>query len=811
VGTLTTGQGAGKYLIAGPDWDGEKPKGTRDVFRSETPFIYNVTRTQLFGPDDLQKVKEIQGTYDLQPLSAFLGTDTPPAEALPNFPKWVEGSQFDERALNYLSFMLSLVEKPVPEEKPLWNRLARLGLTPSGRFDFAGLPSDIQEAVKAGIKEGFSEIEKMVLELAKDPLGSAKIFGTRDFLAKSAKENYGHDNYYLICAAAAHIGLYGNSGSEAIYPTYHTDADQQPLDASKHAYTLTFEKGKLPPAKLFWSLTMYDAKTQLFIENPLERYLLNSTTMGQYVRGEDGTLVFHISKESPGKDLEPNWLPAPNGPFYLVMRLYGPEKEALEGRWTPPALERVELKEATHGTETPDADAPNTRPLNTDASDSIDWEYQIVHQRGIEAVTWAIPAVSMLRFRDAYFSLGGDYNTVYYLTKPPTAQTEALTANNQTPYATVLMSTKDGPVVLDIPAASERTTIFGSAIDIWQEPVADIGPAGTDEGKGGRYLFLPPGYKDKAPDGFFVVPMDTYGIFVALRCIPLGDASFSEASEYSKRIRAYPLSQADNPPAGEYIDISGKHLPTLPVFDLSYFADISRLLEQEPLLERDKAMAGMLASIGLQKGKAFRPESKQKAALEQAIKDGRDYLEYLFETPGIAFEIYYPDRHWTALKQPSSEGFVFDEGDSLLLDARAGIFHFGTFIPRQLGKATSYLVCLKDSRGELLSGLNCYKLRVPADVPVRDFWSVIAYSKETKAFIYNDADRVGLSSYDTSSLKVNTDGTVDLYFGKTAPEGLESNWIPTAGEDFFLIFRFYGPEEAVFDKSFKLPDVEKID
>ena len=225
---------------------------------------------------------------------------------------------------------------------------------------------------------------------------------------------------------------------------------------------------------------------------------------------------------------------------------------------------------------------------------------------------------------------------------------------------------------------------------------------------------------------------------------------------------------------------------------------------------RRNQFARLAVVIGLEKGKPFRPEGKQKAVLEQAIKDGRDYLEYLFETPGIAFEIYYPDRQWTALKQPSSEGFVFDEGDSLLVDARAGIFHFGTFIPRQLGKATAYLVCLKDSDGKLLSGQSRYKLRVPANVPVRDFWSVIAYAKETKAFIYNDADRVGLSSYDTSSLKVNTDGAVDLYFGKTAPEGLESNWIPTAGEDFFLIFRFYGPEEAVFDKSFVLPDVEKL-
>ncbi|UCC45091.1 MAG: DUF1254 domain-containing protein, partial [Candidatus Zixiibacteriota bacterium] len=178
------------------------------------------------------------------------------------------------------------------------------------------------------------------------------------------------------------------------------------------------------------------------------------------------------------------------------------------------------------------------------SKEAVDWTFQIAYQRGIEAVTWAIPAVSMLNMRDANFSLGGGYNTVYYMSHPPTPQAEALTPNNQTPYATIHITTKQGPVVLDIPPASERTAIFGSAIDVWQEPVADIGPAGTDQGRGGRYLFLPPRYEGEIPDGFFPVPMNTYEIYVALRCIPLGDATFEEAAEYSKQINAYPLSAA---------------------------------------------------------------------------------------------------------------------------------------------------------------------------------------------------------------------------------------------------------------------------
>ncbi len=342
VGTLTTGNGAGKYLIAGPGWNGKKPDGITDVFRSETNFVFSITRTQLFDPDDLPKVKEIQDSYGLQPLSAFLGKTGPAAAPAPDFPVWVEGSQFDERFFSYLDFTLSLLEKPLDEEKPLWGRLARLGLSPKNTFDFAALSPEIQEALKAGTKEGFGEIEKMMGEAVSDPLASAKVFGTRQFLTKSAKKNYGHENHHLIRSVAAHLGLYGNSAVEAIYPTYLADADERPLSASANRYTLTFEKGKLPPVNAFWSLTMYDGKTQLFIKNPLDRYLLSSPMMDQFKIQDDGSLVLRIGKDSPGGELESNWLPAPDGPFYMALRLYGPKPEALEGKWTPPVLRKAE-------------------------------------------------------------------------------------------------------------------------------------------------------------------------------------------------------------------------------------------------------------------------------------------------------------------------------------------------------------------------------------------------------------------------------------------------------------------------------------
>jgi hypothetical protein len=342
VGTLSTGNRAGNYLIAGPDWSGVKPEGITDVIRSETGFVFNITRTQLFGPDDLPKVKEIQHSYGLQPLSVFLGTEAPSAKATPKFPRWVEGSQFDERFFGYLDFMMSLLEEPADGEKQLWDRIASLGLGPGNTFDFESLSAETQDALKAGVKEAFSEMEHFIADAGSDPLASAKIFGTREFLQESAKNNFGHENHYLIRAAGAHIGIYGNSAVEAIYPAYLVDSDGQPYDGSANGYTLTFEKGQLPPVKAFWSLTIYDGKTQLFIKNALDRYLLNSSMIDQFKFENDGSLILRMSKESPAAAVESNWLPAPDGPFYMVLRLYGPKSNALESKWKPPILRKAE-------------------------------------------------------------------------------------------------------------------------------------------------------------------------------------------------------------------------------------------------------------------------------------------------------------------------------------------------------------------------------------------------------------------------------------------------------------------------------------
>lgn len=337
IGSLTTGHQPGNYLIASNSWNGEVPEGITQVVRCETDLFFTIIRTQLMDAGDLEHVKKLQNEYQVQTLNEYLGK-APLENGAPNeFPEWVEGDQFTVASFKYFDAIVPFFD-PVEKEDSLFREFAKLGLGTAQGFDMARFKPEIQQAIKEGVSEGFEEMNAFIKAQSSDPLGSSKIFGTREFLETSAKENYGFENFYLLRAVGAFLGIYGNSASEATYPMYLTDSEGNPLDASQHKYTLTFESGQLPPVESFWSLTMYDGKTQLLVDNPLNKYLISSSKLESFVKNPDGSITFYIQSESPGKNLEPNWLPAPKGLFYAVMRLYGPKEEVLTGEWVNPKM-----------------------------------------------------------------------------------------------------------------------------------------------------------------------------------------------------------------------------------------------------------------------------------------------------------------------------------------------------------------------------------------------------------------------------------------------------------------------------------------
>jgi hypothetical protein len=334
VGSRTTGNEAGSFLLAGPGWKGEAPAGIKDVIRSETEFVFVLYRTQLFQPDDIEAVKKIQAGYSVRPLSALLGTPAPPAAPPIDFAKPLspEEERHSVEFFRVLDFVLRFCPTH-PSENELRARFARLGIGGEGSFDPQALSPELRAAMEAGIADAWKEFgEFKKQELDTGEVASGDTFGTREHLK----------NNYLYRMSAAVLGIYGNSKAEAMYPVYVADSSGQPLDGSRGRYALRFAPGQLPPVHAFWSLTMYGLPASLLVENPLGRYLVNSPLLPQLKRDADGGITLYVQHDSPGKDRESNWLPAPSGPFMTVLRLYWPKPEALDGEWKSPPLLCVE-------------------------------------------------------------------------------------------------------------------------------------------------------------------------------------------------------------------------------------------------------------------------------------------------------------------------------------------------------------------------------------------------------------------------------------------------------------------------------------
>jgi hypothetical protein len=337
IGTRATGTDASDYLVVGPGWKGETPPGIKKVFQSTTPFPLALIRTQLFNPGDMSNVEKIQAGYEARPLSAFLKQPAPPAAPKIDFvPATTAGIK--DNFFEYLDAALQFVPE-TSRDKAIRAKLARIGIGPGKTFAFKDLPLEHKAEILVGMKQGDAKVDKWLAGGNKNINGwnVGSFFGDEAF----------YNGDWVMRAGAAKGGLLGNDAVEAMYPYTRTDANGEPLDGSKHNYTITFAPGQLPPVNAFWSVTMYDGKSQLLIKNPINRYLINSPMLSGMKKDADGSLTLYIQKGSPGADKEANWLPAPEDKIYLVMRLYWPKPTPPsilppgEGTWQPPGVKQV--------------------------------------------------------------------------------------------------------------------------------------------------------------------------------------------------------------------------------------------------------------------------------------------------------------------------------------------------------------------------------------------------------------------------------------------------------------------------------------
>ena len=425
-----------------------------------------------------------------------------------------------------------------------------------------------------------------------------------------------------------------------------------------------------------------------------------------------------------------------------------------------------------------------------------------------------MPASAIYRWRMGLAEIPGVDNNVFIGNSSPlVSKHKFITANTATPYISAYTDLSKGPVVLEIPAASEKASLYGQVVDAWQSTIAGVGPSGLDKGQGGKYLFIPPAYKEAIPDGYIPIKSTSFRIALAFRSVRGKSATEADAYTYAQTMKMYYLSEMPVPTTTPFIDGFQYSLFTLPFYDIRALQDIYNIVSIEPVREQDKVMMGMLATLGIERGKPFTPAENLKAAMGRGVIDAYHYIhDRVLKVH--AENMYWPDRNWSFAMVPDDKsGFDFITDNAVEIDRRSAAWQFFTFYPKLLTEqpATVYLAPMADSQGRSLEAGKSYRLTIPKDIPVKQFWSLTVYDEATWGFLDNPLGRSGLDSYNKDKLKENSDGSIDLFFGPKAPKDMESNWIPTMDKKPYLWLRLYGADTAFWDKSFKMPDVERID
>jgi hypothetical protein len=428
------------------------------------------------------------------------------------------------------------------------------------------------------------------------------------------------------------------------------------------------------------------------------------------------------------------------------------------------------------------------------------------YQRACQLYLWALPLVefgNLLAILEGTTGAKPGDLTIY----TGNEQSVFLTPNATTPYIFAYLDlAKTGPVVMDIPVGA----IAGSALDAWQRALTDLGMTGPDQGKGGKYVFVGPGQEAPTAEGAFVLRSPTFGVVLFYRTL---DPDQTKGEALAKRIRVYPWAQRDNPPAIRFLKPDPQKLANFATMPrgMHYWDQLAAVIQREPVEDRDRFFMAMLRPLGIEKDKPFQPDERQKKILTEGAFVGEAMAKantFDMRFPNIR---YRPDTLWQyfLILDPMQDLANYSE-----LDERAAYFYAALLVTKGMrsqtpGVGQAYLGSFRDREGHAFDGAKSYRLHVPPNVPAKQFWSVTLYDVDTRSIILNEQHRGQLGSRE--DLAKNADGSVDVYFGPTSPKGFEKNWIQTvSGKAWFVGFRFYAPTEAYFDKSWPLPDVEKM-
>lgn len=431
--------------------------------------------------------------------------------------------------------------------------------------------------------------------------------------------------------------------------------------------------------------------------------------------------------------------------------------------------------------------------------------------RALQAYLLAIPIVNQAGMRDALLKFGPVNGTDVIWEDLVDPRTVELTANDNTIYSFIWIDTKGGPVVVEIPPK-----VLGTINDFWYKWVIDVGVTGPDKGAGGKYLILPPGYTDDVPDDYHVVRPTTFGMWTVFRSFLVDGKTGPGVEGVKNNLKIYPLAQKDNPPPVKFVNASGIPANFVMPTDYSFWELLNTVIQEEPPEGSDPTTLGLFASIGIEKGKPFEPDERTKAILTDAADIGAVTARSLALNIRGRDAFFYPDSK-SSWRLPFFGGYRFQSQPGVSnLDGAAFYYFFATGVTpameeKMVGQGSQYPWTALDAAGDPFDGGKAYRLTLPKDIPVKDFWSVIVYDNQTRSMLQTDQPAPSVSSQN-SKLKVNADGSVDVYFGPEAPDGLESNWVETIpGKGWFMILRLYGPLEPWFDGSWRPGEITKVE
>ena len=427
-------------------------------------------------------------------------------------------------------------------------------------------------------------------------------------------------------------------------------------------------------------------------------------------------------------------------------------------------------------------------------------------QRGVQIFLTALPAASLYETRAGYRTFGPDNQTILIAESFLDSRSLYLVANTETIYLTVWADTKEGPLVIEAPP-----DVLGFINDFWCRYVVDMGRAGQDKGKGGKYLLLPPGYKGDVPEGYFVTQSPTYGNFVWLRgFIKNGDLG-ATVENMKKNFRIYPPAMAANTPQMNFVNMSGQYFNAIPANDASFFHEIAQVVQEEPLDAVDPEIRGLLAAIGIQKGKPFAPDTRKKSILADAAAVGNATARAIFFDTRDPDACLYPSSDWKMAF--IGNDYKFSPDGVLNPDARTRYYYGATGVTpammvKMVGIGSQYAMAERDITGKYLDGAKNYRLHLPPNIPAKDFWSMIVYDPQTRSLLQTD-QRFPSAGNQREGIIINPDTSVDIYFGPEAPPGKEANWIQTIPDKgWWVILRLYGPLEPWFDKTWRPGEIE---